>query len=179
MVTFLPKGNLSEMELKAILAFLNSSFSQLYVETEGRATALGLIALEITQAEQIPIPDVKRMPQSNLRRLAEVFDVLEAAARRVGGAQTLRNIRELDPQFRQIDSTIAQIFGLSDDFVNRTRELVSLLTERRLARTGEATPEILKSEGGTLEIKAPSRKTRVKRGKSDEQATRLDRWSER
>jgi type I restriction-modification system DNA methylase subunit len=177
-VTYLPKENLSELELKAILAFLNSSLSQLHVEIEGRATALGLIALEVTQAEEIPIPDVKKLPKEQLEKLAETFDALEGVTRSIGGANTLNCVKALEPQFERIDSTVAEIFGFPDDLIKRARDLVTLLMERRLARTKLATPELLKSEERALEMIAPSKKTRVARKESKNiGSAKLDRWS--
>ncbi|MEM0011419.1 MAG: N-6 DNA methylase, partial [Candidatus Bathyarchaeia archaeon] len=37
-ITFIPKSELNELQLKALLAYLNSSFTQLYIESVGRTT---------------------------------------------------------------------------------------------------------------------------------------------
>lgn len=177
-VTYLPKENLNETELKAILAFLNSSISTLYVENEGRATALGLIALEVTQAEEIPIPNVKKMTEEQLQKLAEAFDKLEVASRKIGASNTLGSIKSLAPEFEYIDSTIASIFGLPEELLKRARELVTLLMERRLARIKLATPELLKSEEKALDMVPPSKKKRIPRKALNiASLTKLDKWS--
>ena len=49
MITFIPKVQLSELQLKALLAYLNSSFVQLYIESISRITGLGVAALEVKQ----------------------------------------------------------------------------------------------------------------------------------
>ena len=121
-VTYLPKTNLSELQLKAILAFMNSSISALHVEIEGRSTALGLIALETTQAEDMPIPDVRELSNEEMAQLAETFDALESAARKLGGANTLSNIKFLTPQFELIDALIVKIFNFPNDLMKRARE---------------------------------------------------------
>lgn len=177
-VTYLPKENLNETELKAILAFLNSSISTLYVENEGRATALGLIALEVTQAEEIPIPNVKKMTEEQLQKLAEAFDKLEVASRKIGASNTLGSIKSLAPEFEYIDSIIASIFGLPEELLKRARELVTLLMERRLARIKLATPELLKSEEKALDMVPPSKKKRIPRKALNiASLTKLDKWS--
>jgi hypothetical protein len=52
MITFIPKVQLSKLQLKALLAYLNSSFVQLYIESTGRTTgAVGPIGLEVKHAE--------------------------------------------------------------------------------------------------------------------------------
>lgn len=177
-ITYLPKKNFTEIELKAVLAFMNCSLSQLHVEIEGRATALGLIALEVTQAEDMPIPNVRVLPRDQSEKLASTFEALETATRNIGGACTLNNIKTLKPQFEQIDSIVAEIFNFSNDLTRRARELVTLLMERRLARTKTANLEIIRSEERSSELVAPSKKTRVKRKQADEtESTKLDRWS--
>ena len=177
-VTYLPKENLNELQLKAILAFMNSSISALHVEIEGRSTALGLIALETTQAEDIPIPDVRALSNDQIEKLAKTFDDLENASRKIGGANTLSNIKALEPQFELIDSAIVEIFNFPEDLIKRARVLVTLLMERRLARIKLATPELLKSEERVLEMSPPSKKTRVRSKQSqNEPAIRLDKWS--
>jgi hypothetical protein len=176
-VTYLPKENLNETELKAVLAFLNSSVSTLYIEVEGRATALGLIALEVTQAGKIPIPNVKKMPQEQLVKLAEAFDKLEIACRRIGNSNTLGSIKRLAPEFEYIDSTIGSIFGFSEDLLKKSRELVTLLMERRIARIGLATPELLKSEEKTLEMIPPKKKRVPAKAQTTANLIKLDKWS--
>ncbi len=157
---------------------MNSSISALHVEIEGRSTALGLIALETTQAEDIPIPDVRALSNDQIEKLAKTFDTLENASRKIGGANTLSNIKAFEPQFELIDSAIGEIFNFPEDLIKRARVRVTLLMERRLARIKLATPELLKSEERVLEMSPPSKKTRVRSKQSqNEPAIRLDKWS--
>lgn len=140
-----PEANLSEIELKALLAILNSAFTNLYVESRGRATALGLIALEITQAKEIPIPDIKKLTKSAVNGLAESFDALEAKSRTIGGADTRKNLIKIRPELEEIDTRVARVLGLEERVARECRRLTLMLMERRIARVEEAAPNILGS----------------------------------
>ena len=57
-ICFVPQihTKLSNEEYKALLAYLNSSFVQLFIETHGRVPGgLGPIAIELNGAKNIPI----------------------------------------------------------------------------------------------------------------------------
>lgn len=174
-VTFLPKQQMNDVETKAMLAFLNSSFSHLYVEAEGRGTALGLISLEVAQAERMPILNVTRIPKPELRKLAELFDSLEKETRKIGGGHKKENLEKLSKQFEQIDSLVADILKLPNDLGESTRKLASQLMERRLMRTEEAIPELLRGEEQTLEMTPPSKKSRKAKEKEVPSLV-LDNW---
>jgi len=176
-VTFLPRENLTEVELKATLAFLNSSFCHLYVEAEGRATALGLIALEITQAERMPMIDLKKLSETQLRKLANSFDLLEAETRKIGGAHRQEGLQKLEKEFQRIDIIVAEILNLPTDLGERARKMASQLMDRRLTRTEQALPEMLRGEEETLEMRPPSRKTRVSKKDIDTPTAILDQWT--
>jgi hypothetical protein len=176
-LTFLPRENLTEVELKATLAFFNSSFSHLYVEAEGRATALGLIALEIAQAERMPVPDIKKLSEQERQRLANAFDALEMETRKLGGADRKANLEKLEPQFEQIDTIVAEILKLPSDVAERARKLASQMMDRRLTRTKTALPEMVRGEEETLEMEPPSRKVRRARKEDDSFTTNLDQWT--
>jgi hypothetical protein len=79
-ITFIPKVEIDEHQIKALLAYLNSSFTQLYIESVGRTTgAVGPIGLEVKYAEEIPILDVRKLGEKD-DVLASPFDELEALA---------------------------------------------------------------------------------------------------
>jgi len=140
-VTLIPKSELDDLELKALLAFLNSSFAQLYIETTGRTTgAVGPVSLEVKHTEEMPILNVKAPRQEDIELLASLFDGLEAEARRLGGADTMENIEKLwDTVIEKIDVEVASILGLP-------RELAKTMMKRRLQRAEEAAPEAIKGE---------------------------------
>jgi len=62
-----------EVELKALLAYLNSSFAQLQAEVMGRSTGGGMIELDVKPLSDFLILDVKRLPQEDLEELAEAL----------------------------------------------------------------------------------------------------------
>jgi type I restriction-modification system DNA methylase subunit len=175
-VTFLPRADLTDEELKATLAYLNSNFCHLYVEAEGRATALGLIALEVAQAERMPTLDIKTLSRKNIRDLANLFDRLEEEARKIGGAHTMSNLGRLEPLFEEIDNKVVEVLDLPESLGKQAREVASRLMARRLIRTEQAVPEILRGEEQGLEMRPPARKIRVKRDESDTSMS-LDQWT--
>jgi hypothetical protein len=145
-----------EVELKALLAYLNSSFTQLQAEATGRvAGGVALLELDVRPLSSLLILDVKRLPRGDVERLAQLFDRLESEARRLGGADSAENIygSELAGELtgrtdvrpgvqglfntviREIDYEVARILGL-EHLVEPIRALVLTLA-RREAIIGE------------------------------------------
>jgi type I restriction-modification system DNA methylase subunit len=147
-ITFIPKNELNELQLKALLAYLNSSFPQLYIESVGRTTgAVGPIGLEVKHAEEMPILDVRKLNKENLELLASLFDELEAEARRLGGADTAENIEKLwDTVIEKIDMEITRILKLPKELAKTAKIMAKTMMKRRLQRAEEATPEAIKGE---------------------------------
>ena len=129
---------LDEVEVKALLAYLNSTFNWLWLEQNGRRTGGGILALEVNIAERMPILNVKAVDRGRVQELARLFDELEAEARRlmglkpvaddppgdeegegeeeeeVGGPK-LEMFRRLRPIFEKIDSKIAEVLDIDVD----------------------------------------------------------------
>jgi type I restriction-modification system DNA methylase subunit len=129
---------LDEVEVKALLAYLNSTFNWLWLEQNGRRTGGGILALEVNIAERMPILNVKTVDRGRVEELARLFDELEAEARRlmglkpvaddppgdeegegeeeeeVGGPK-LEMFRRLRPIFEKIDSKIAEVLDIDVD----------------------------------------------------------------
>ncbi|MEM4030184.1 MAG: N-6 DNA methylase [Thermofilaceae archaeon] len=146
-LTFIPKEKLNGLHLKALLACLNSSFTQLYIESKGRVTGMGVIALEIRHAEEMPILDVRELGRDDLRRLASLFDKLEGEARRLGGADTKENIEELwETVIKEIDEEVARILGLPVEMARIAKMLAKTMMMRRLQRAEEARPGAIRGE---------------------------------
>lgn len=159
-----------EVELKALLAYLNSSFSQLQAEVKGRtAGGVALLELDVKPLSEFLILDVKKLPRENVERLAKLFERLEAEARRLGGADEVENVfgselvRELagrqvregieglwNTVIREIDHEIARILGL-EEVVESVRMMLLDLVRRRLSRT-VARPEAIKGESVYVDI---------------------------
>lgn len=143
---FFPKVELTKDQLKALLAYLNSSFAQFYVETEGRKSGGGIIALEISQAERMPVLDPRKLSDEEIRRLAELFDKLEVKAREIGGATEREQIEQLKPIIHEIDREIGKILELPDLEVYAIQNAVDQLVKRRIAGAGEVRRHAIRGE---------------------------------
>jgi type I restriction-modification system DNA methylase subunit len=123
---------LDEAEVKAILAYLNSTFNWLWLEQNARYIAKGPLGLEVSIAERMPVLDVKRIDRIRVVELAEMFDELESRARRFvteypsqnihgegrgeeDGKLKFRMFKELKPIFARIDGKIAETLGINMD----------------------------------------------------------------
>jgi hypothetical protein len=129
---------LDEVEVKALLAYLNSTFNWLWLEQSGRRTGGGILALEVNIAERMPILNVKAIDRGKVEELARLFDELEAEARRLLGLKPVANdppgdeegegeeeeevggpklemFRRLRPIFEKIDAKIAEVLGIDID----------------------------------------------------------------
>ncbi|HIQ10413.1 MAG TPA: hypothetical protein EYH26_00340, partial [Pyrodictium sp.] len=177
-LALIPKQDvrLSELELKALLAYLNSSFSQLQAEVYGRSTGGGMIELDVKPLSRFLVLDVKKLHEEQIKRLAELFDRLENEARRLGRADAVENVfgselaRELTGKevrpgvkglwntvIKEIDYEIAKILGL-EEIVENLRTILLELVKRRLARAREAKPETLKGSEELLIIREEKKK---------------------
>ena len=146
-ITFTPKVKLTKSQLKALLAYLNSSFTQLYIESRARITGMGVAALEVKHAEEIPVLDVRKLNEKDVDVLASLFDELEAEARRLGGADTAKNIEKLwDTVIDKIDVEITRILELPRELAKTAKIMAKAMMKRRLQRAEEAVPEAIKGE---------------------------------
>jgi hypothetical protein len=171
MIAFIPKNStkLSELQIKALLAYLNSSFTQLYIESISRITGLGVAALEVNKAEELPIPDILSFKMQDLKSMASLFDMLEKEARRIEGADKKDNVNKLwDSIIAEIDKKIAEILQMPEYLPEAARILAKIMMERRLARTEQPQPVSIKGTTETPLIKKTdkekksSKKMRVK-----------------
>jgi hypothetical protein len=178
-ITFVPRQGIAfnSEELKALLAYLNSSFTKLYLEANGRSTGGGALAIEANVLNNMLILDVKKLPREDVERLARMFDRLEAEARGLGGADEVENAfgselaRELTGKtnvkagiqglfntvIKEIDYEVARILGL-EHLVETVRAMVLELVRRRLARAREAKREAIKGTEELPKIEKPKKK---------------------
>ena len=135
LIALVPKKgiSLSQIQLRALLAYLNSSFSQYSIESEGRKTPGGALALEANVAREMPILDVRKLDDNQLGSLAALFDKLEQEARKIGGASTREQIEKLKPKIYEIDRAVAAILGIKDEDVRNVQKQVDLMVERRVS----------------------------------------------
>jgi len=166
-----------EVELKALLAYLNSTFAQIQAEVMGRSTGGGMIELDVKPLSSFLVLDVKKLPRGDVERLAQLFDRLEAEARRLGGADVIENVfgselaKELTGRsdvkpgveglfntvIREIDREVARILGL-ENLVEPARAVVLEMVRRRLSRAQEAKREAVKGTEELVELEKPKRR---------------------
>ncbi|MEM4961966.1 MAG: hypothetical protein QXV15_04630, partial [Acidilobaceae archaeon] len=175
-IALIPKENMSVDRLKALLAYLNSSFVKLYIESHGRSTGGGAIALEVNHAEDIPIIDVRRLSEDDLKLLASLFDDLEAEARKLGGADKRENIERLwDTVITNIDVQVARILGLPMEMADAAKALSKTMMERRLARAEEAKPGAIRGEEA-IGVERPRKTGKQKKETLREKHVTLDKF---
>jgi hypothetical protein len=144
LIAFKPKVNLSENQIKALLAYLNSSFAQYYIELYGRRSGGGIIGLEVNIAKKMPVLDVRKLTDKQIVHLAGLFDKLESMTRNIGGAVKKEQVEKILPVIKEIDNFVGNLLGLSQDIIRFVQETVVELIERRQAGTKEPKPETVK-----------------------------------
>lgn len=131
-----------------------------------------MVSLEAKKAGNIPIPDLRRLSSAQLKHLANLFDLLEGEARKVGGADTQLKLKALDKTIRRIDELTSELLGLTERDMKEIRNIVELMMNRRIARAKDAKPE---SMGGEQpRIRPPDRRGRVSK---DRLTPPLGRWT--
>ncbi len=173
LIAFRQISKITQQQLKAMLAYLNSSIGQFYIELRGRTTGGGMVALEAQEAGEIPVPDVKKMGSVAIKRLASLFDTLEAEARKTGGADTREKLKDLQTTITKIDDSLLEIVDISQKDLRELREIVNLMMSRRISRAKEARPE---SIGGEQPRIRPPPKRRSS-GLEDRLTPPLQRWT--
>jgi hypothetical protein len=159
LIAFIPKQKikLDDAQLKAMLAYLNSSFSRFFIETGGRSTGGGVIELDVKSAEKLPILDVRQLSQEQIQELRELFTKLEDKTRKIGGADTQEKLEKLQSIIDEIDASVAKMLGLGNELAENLRTVTKILAERRISRTRRARPEAVKGEEEPM-IKPPRKK---------------------
>ena len=171
-----PKENFhyNEVELKALLAFLNSSFSQIQIEARGRITGGGMLELDINPLKELLILDIHKLKDDHIEKLAVLFNKLESEARRLGGQDVKENAMRLyDTIIKEIDYTIAEILDLGELTAEGIRTMVKMRVERRLARAGKARREAIRGIEEEKMLERP-KKRRRKEAKIDHGASLED-----
>jgi len=168
-----------EVKLKALLAYLNSSFTQLQAEVRGRvAGGVALLELDVRSLSKFLILDVMNIPRKEIERLAQLFDKLESEVRSIGGAGEVENVfgSELAMELtgrsdvkpcipglfntviKEIDYEIARILGL-EDLIETVRTLILNMIRRRLSRAREARREAIKGSEELPRIERPRKRS--------------------
>ncbi|MEM3697424.1 MAG: N-6 DNA methylase [Candidatus Bathyarchaeia archaeon] len=181
MITFTPKMDvgLNDLQIKALLAYLNSSFTQLYIESISRITGLGVAALEVNKAEEMPILNILHLKTEHLETLATLFDKLDKEARKIGGADKKDNVIGLwDGVIAEIDAKIAEILQLPEYLPEAARTLAKIMMERRLTRTEQPQPVAIKGTTEMPQIQKVEKEKKKRKAKTGKQTVRLDKFIE-
>lgn len=158
------------MQLAATMACLNSDLVRLFIEIYGRSTGGGVVELDDKSAGKIPIVNCKKLPDTKVRVLSDLFGKLEAEARIIGETETQDSLERLQPIIDEIDMKIAGILELKPATLDRIKEIVKFFLERRISRIEKASP---KSVRGEEEPRiAPPKKMKKRKGIADKQLTR-------
>jgi hypothetical protein len=152
-----PKASLTDEQVKALLAYLNPSFSQYYIEVRRRRSGGGIIALEVNIARDMPILDVRRLSDEQIKALAEKFNRLESEARRIGGASEREQLEKLKPVIYEVDRALAELLNIPEDVVKLVEDQVDMLVERRIAGSKEEKRESVRGEA-EVKLKPPRRR---------------------
>jgi len=171
-ITLTPKQKFTKEELLAECVYLNSDFSNLFIEIYGRSTGGGVIELDDKSTGRLPILDCRGLTQKQIDELNMLFNELEGETRRIGGAETQEQLEKLHFIYEKINSKIAEILNLDKKFMEEVKQIRRILSERRIARTIVAKPESIKGEEQPKI--APPKKS--KRKKIDELNKPLTRW---
>jgi hypothetical protein len=83
---------ISDEEMKALLAYLNSGFASEVVRRSGRTYSSGMDKIEPNEMEGVPVLDPRNLDAEAVSELAGLFDELRAAARDEG--ETVEEIVE-------------------------------------------------------------------------------------
>jgi type I restriction-modification system DNA methylase subunit len=179
---------LNEVELKAILAYLNSTFNWLWLEQNARYIAKGPLGLEANVVERMPVPDVKHLNRNYVNDLAKLFDELDSMARQFitkssnssssgeeeeEGGVKLEMFKALRPVFRAIDSKVSEVLGLTVD-VDELWDYAWEMMERRIKGAGR---EVRPGAEVEVEVVPKRRKGKRKRKKvSQDNILPLTKW---
>jgi len=134
LIALIPKAALGEQQLKALVASLNSTFTQLQIEATCRTTGGGMVELDLRHAAGLLTPDITQLPSETVAALAKLFEELEGKTRRLGGADRKIQLDALAPVFDEIDARLAETIGLAKPGLRRVQELAGTLAQRRLRR---------------------------------------------
>jgi hypothetical protein len=89
--------DITETEMKALLAYLNSEFASEVVRRSGRTYSSGMDKIEPNEMEGVPVLDPRGLTDETVQELAELFDQLQEAA---------RDDNDVDSVIRRIDERL-------------------------------------------------------------------------
>lgn len=132
------KTELSMKEMKALVAYLNSTLVWNWLEFNGKPVPGGLLYIDLYPARNIPIPNIKALDEKDVEDLAKLFDELDAEARKHKDAKKLLEVLNyLKPIKQQIDKKICEIYGLNIDVETLWKQTIEMMERRILGKSGK------------------------------------------
>jgi type I restriction-modification system DNA methylase subunit len=132
------KIEISTKELKALVAYLNSTLVWNWLEFNGRVVAGGPLHIDLYPARNIPIPNIKALNEKDVEDLAKLFDELDAEARKHKDAKKLLEVLNyLKPIKQKIDKKICEIYGLNIDVEALWNQTIRMMERRILGKSGK------------------------------------------
>ena len=183
---------LSEVEVKALLAYLNSTFNWLWLEQNAGYAAKGPLGLEVSVVERMPVLNIKAIDRRYVEELAKLFDELEHNARSLigtgkqltdegeedeeeEGGEKFEMFKKLRTVFNRIDGKIAEILGVSVD-VDELWEHAWEMMERRVKGAGRKVTSGV--EGVEVPVETRELRRGRRKGRSQEKMAPLTKWFE-
>ena len=134
LIALIPKSHFERKQQKALVAALNSTFTQLQIEATCRSTGGGMVELDLRNTARLLVPNVSELSSQTVAALAASFEELEKRARQLGGACSRAQLDALTPLFDEIDAGVAKAIGLPKDSLRQLKDLSGTLVRRRLSR---------------------------------------------
>jgi type I restriction-modification system DNA methylase subunit len=132
------KIELTTKELKALVAYLNSTLVWNWLEFNGRTVAGGPLHIDLNPARNIPIPNLKTMNEKDVEDLARLFDELDAEARKHKDVKKLLEVlNHLKPIKQKIDRKICEIYGLKIDVDALWNTTIEMMERRVMGKSGK------------------------------------------
>jgi len=148
------KIELSTKELKALAAYLNSTLVWNWLEFNGRTVAGGPLHIDLNVARNIPIPNLKTMKEKDMEELANLFDELDAEARKHKDAKKLLEVLNyLKPIKQKIDRKICEVYNLNIDVEALWRLTIEMMERRTMGKSGKKLDLGSEKESGIAKMK--------------------------
>ncbi len=169
--------SIDDAELKALLAYLNSTFIWLWLEQNARYIAKGPLALEANILRDMPLLNVKKVSRDQIEELAKLFTDLELEARELikNKSTKIELFKKLKPYFEAIDNKIAEILSIPADVEWLWNSAWEMMERRIKGAKGPARP------GASISIIIETnniRKSKKKKKPKSGSSVPLDKWIE-
>lgn len=175
-ITLIPKKEIPEQNLAAILASFNSEIGRFFIELYGRSTGGGAIELDDKTVGKVPIIDCRKIPNFMVKALSELFEELETKAQEIGQVETEDSFEKLQVIVDKINSLIAEAIQIDSGIVKKMTEIERFLYDRRVARKKSAAPETVKGEDKPI-IKPPKKVKKMRQKSTSDKP--LTKWLSR